>query len=80
MRGIVKEEIDEDGWEYSNSFGNFSVANVRRTYNNLDVVRRRRWVRQLGRSIALCRPFLLHSMLNVACERCDVALSYTCVG
>ena len=45
VRGIVNEEIDEEGWEYSGAFSNFSVASLRRTYKNMDVVRRRRWVR-----------------------------------
>ena len=44
MRGKVGEEIDEEGWEYSTSFNNFSVANVRHNYKSLDSCRRRRWI------------------------------------
>ncbi len=37
--------VDEDGWEYSTAFSNFSIASVQRTFQKMDQVRRRRWAR-----------------------------------
>lgn len=45
MQGIIGEEIDEDGWEYSTNFSSFSVASRRRCALTMDCVRRRRWIR-----------------------------------
>lgn len=45
MDGLVGQEIDELGWEYASSFSYFTVVSPRRTFQALDSVRRRRWIR-----------------------------------
>lgn len=45
MHGMVGEEFDQDGWEYSTAFGSFSIASYRRNKMPMDCVRRRRWTR-----------------------------------
>eukprot|EP00981_Chlorochromonas_danica_P008515 scaffold2207_cov161-Ochromonas_danica.AAC.5 len=45
MDGIVGQEIDELGWEYAASFNYFTMVSPRRTFQALDCVRRRRWIR-----------------------------------
>jgi hypothetical protein len=44
MVGVVGRDIDEQGYEYNINFVNFSVKK-RRTFQPLDSVRRRKWVR-----------------------------------
>jgi hypothetical protein len=45
MDAVVGDEIDKEGWEYSTSFSNFSIASRRRSSHSMDCVRRRRWLR-----------------------------------
>jgi hypothetical protein len=45
MDAVVGDEVDKDGWEYSTSFSNFSIASRRRSSHSMDCVRRRRWLR-----------------------------------
>lgn len=43
--GKVGTEIDEDGWTYGVEFPGFSLNRIKRTYRDMDGVRRRRWIR-----------------------------------
>lgn len=43
--GKVGAEIDEDGWTYGVEFPGFSLNRIKRTYRDMDGVRRRRWIR-----------------------------------
>eukprot|EP01038_Epipyxis_sp_PR26KG_P008440 gene8440-11417_t len=45
MSGRVGKEMDSEGWEYANTFGQFTLSSIPRTKQSLDVVRRRKWVR-----------------------------------
>lgn len=44
MDGVIGKDIDEEGYEYNINFNNFNFKK-RRTFQPLDSVRRRRWIR-----------------------------------
>jgi len=62
--GVEGVNFDEEGWEYSTAFANFSVSNLGRVFQKNDMARRRRWVRtRILKSAAhgeKLRPMVLH--------------------
>jgi hypothetical protein len=43
--GEIGREIDEEGWTYGVEFPGFTLNRIKRTYREMDGVRRRRWIR-----------------------------------